>query len=163
MLSFSQLTIPAGPSGTRDTLAIMASLTEEAQLHPITRTTAVRILGLARNPAEYASRVRRWVRSHMVLVDEPVEMIARPEWMLEQVGRTRLVGDCDDAAVLAGALVLALGIPVRFVAIAAPEQPDDFFHVYPEAFAGGKWTPFDPTTNHRLPTDWPRIEHEVAS
>ncbi len=161
MLTFSQLTIPTGPNGTLETLAIMAALTQDAQLHPITRSTAVRILGLARNPTQYAQRVRTWVKSRMTLVDEAVEMIARPEWMLEQVGRTRLVGDCDDAAVLAAALVMALGIPVRFVAIATPEHPDEFMHVYPEAYAGGEWTPFDPTTNQRAPIDWPRMEFAV--
>jgi transglutaminase-like putative cysteine protease len=162
MLKFSNRRIPFGRQGTVETLRAMAELTESAQLDPITRSTALRILGLAKNPQQFAERVRRWVKAHMLLVDEPVEMIARPEWMLTQIGRTRLVGDCDDAAVLAGALILALGIPVRYVAIANPERPGDFIHVYPEALTSGAWQPFDPTTDRKAPPDWPRLEFAVT-
>lgn len=152
-------TIGSGPSGTRQTLHVMAELTNAAQLEPITRHTALQILGLNRTPAEFAESVRHWVRRHMTLVDEPVEMISRPEWMLAHRGRRRLVGDCDDAAVLAGTLILALGIPVRYVAVGAPGEP--YSHVFPEAHVNGRWESYDPTSNYAAPPDWHRMEQEV--
>jgi transglutaminase-like putative cysteine protease len=154
VLNFSEMTIPPGRPGTAETLRIMGSLIREAQVHPITRSTALRILALARSPAEFALRVRAWVRRNLTLVDEAVEMVARPEWMLQQIRRGRLAGDCDDAA--------ALGIPVRLVAVARPEHPNDFFHVYPEALVGGDWAAFDPTTCSLPPADWPRLVSTIA-
>lgn len=163
MQNFSLETISSGPSGTAETLTVMAQLTVDAQFSPITRTTAVRLLGSSRDGADFAERVRRWVGRHMTLVDEPVEMIARPEWMLDHIGRKRLVGDCDDAAVLFGALVFALGIGVRYVAVAPPEDPSLYIHVFPEVFAREQWLPMDPTTNRLVPSDWPRMVREVSA
>ena len=56
-----------------------------------------------------------------------------------------LAGVCRDFAHLAIAFCRSLGIPARFVsAYAYGLNPPDF-HVYIEAFLGGRWILFDPT------------------
>jgi hypothetical protein len=58
---------------------------------------------------------------------------------------TELAGVCRDFAHLAIAFCRSLGIPARFVsAYAYGLNPPDF-HVYFEAFLGGRWILFDPT------------------
>jgi transglutaminase-like putative cysteine protease len=58
---------------------------------------------------------------------------------------TELLGVCRDFAHLAIAFCRSLGIPARFVsAYAYGLNPPDF-HVYFEAFLGGRWILFDPT------------------
>jgi transglutaminase-like putative cysteine protease len=58
---------------------------------------------------------------------------------------TQLAGVCRDFAHLAIAFCRSLGIPARFVsAYAYGLNPPDF-HVYIEAFLGGRWILFDPT------------------
>jgi len=58
---------------------------------------------------------------------------------------TELAGVCRDFAHLAIAFCRSLGIPARFVsAYAYGLNPPDF-HVYIEAFLGGRWILFDPT------------------
>jgi transglutaminase-like putative cysteine protease len=58
---------------------------------------------------------------------------------------TQLVGVCRDFARLAIDFCRSLGIPARFVsAYAYGLNPPDF-HVYIEAFLGGRWILFDPT------------------
>jgi len=58
---------------------------------------------------------------------------------------TQLAGVCRDFAHLAIAFCRSLGIPARFVsAYAYGLNPPDF-HVYIEAFLGGRWVLFDPT------------------
>ena len=58
---------------------------------------------------------------------------------------TELAGVCRDFGHLAIAFCRSLGIPARFVsAYAYGLNPPDF-HVYIEAFLGGRWILFDPT------------------
>jgi transglutaminase-like putative cysteine protease len=58
---------------------------------------------------------------------------------------TELVGVCRDFAHLAIAFCRSLGIPARFVsAYAYGLHPPDF-HVYIEAYLGGRWILFDPS------------------
>jgi transglutaminase-like putative cysteine protease len=58
---------------------------------------------------------------------------------------TELAGVCRDFAHLAITICRSLGIPARFVsAYAYGLNPPDF-HVYIEAFLGGRWILFDPT------------------
>jgi Transglutaminase-like superfamily len=58
---------------------------------------------------------------------------------------TELVGVCRDFAHLAIAFCRSLGIPARFVsAYAYGLNPPDF-HVYIEAYLGGRWILFDPS------------------
>ncbi len=60
------------------------------------------------------------------------------------------LGDCDDMAALGGAVLQAVGYPIRIKVIQMQGQPD-FHHIYlmvgipPEEPEPEQWIPFDPT------------------
>jgi transglutaminase-like putative cysteine protease len=156
------LQLPEGVAGTQRTLEAMRELTAAAQLDPIVRSFALQLWrGAGERPYETASLVRRFIRSRVGFVLEPVEMLHRPEWMLRQVAAGgRPYGDCDDMAMIAGALLTALGIPVRFAAV-KPAGDDDYIHVYAEMFDGGTWYVVDPTASQVPPGTWDVLRVEV--
>lgn len=55
-----------------------------------------------------------------------------------------LGGDCDDKAILAGAGLLAIGVPVRIVTTSYRDD-GEFQHTYLEVLLDGQWLPFDAT------------------
>ena len=100
-------------------------------------------------PRDYARAVEIFVRSHVVLVDEPEELLIDPSYMLAQIEeRGAAYGDCDDAAMLTAVLLYAVGLPTRFKAI--QQAPDGAYqHVFTEyqlrGLARDAWIPVDTT------------------
>lgn len=89
--------------------------------------------------------VDEFTRRHLVLIGEAEELIQSPErQLLEIAERGSTWGDCDDAAVLNGALLVSVGIPTRLVAI---KQGPRFVHVFLEAFDGADWWRLDPVVS----------------
>ena len=164
MQTYELFEIDDGQSGTQQTLDIMVSLTHNAQLDPITRGTALRILNasMAKNTSDYGKAVWRWVRRRVRLVDEPFELIQYPEYLLQELdqGAPMVDGDCDDATTLAAALLFALGIPVRFVAV-KPAGGPAYLHVFAEMLAGGQWWAVDPTVISIPAGSFDRLVQEV--
>lgn len=80
------------------------------------------------------------------------EFIRTPELQLSELQRTGyLIGDCDDAATLAGAIVSAMGYPCRFVALRLPGDPE-FSHVNLRCSVRGGEFDIDPIVPaHALP------------
>lgn len=159
--------MPNGPAGTLLTLEHMAELTRQAQLHPITRETALTLLSTWRPQSirEGAERFRRWVRQHVNLLNAPLQILHEPWWMLEAIdqdaGRRRVWGNCADVAMLVATLGLAAGLTVRFVAILPPWEGGNG-HVFPEIlFDDGQWHNVDASTMRRPPEGWPRYELEL--
>jgi len=63
-------------------------------------------------------------------------------------------GDCDDHAILSGALLLSLGHPIQFVAVALKNQNwERFCHVFVETRIGRTWVALD-TTIPEKPMGW---------
>lgn len=62
------------------------------------------------------------------------------------VGRGLGAGDCDDAAVGLGAMLMSIGFPIRIATIAAPGWPGNgFTHVFIQAMIPGRgWINVDP-------------------
>ena len=62
----------------------------------------------------------------------------------DEILRVR-AGDCDDLnAILIPSLLGTIGIRSRLVTIAHdPDDPQDFSHIYSEAFVDGEWVPMD--------------------
>ena len=81
-----------------------------------------------------------------------VEVLIRPRDMstLCASGECTRVGDCDDFAMYAAALLKAAGLKPAFVTVAAdPQQPDRFSHVYVAAYrADGARVPVDVSHGH---------------
>jgi hypothetical protein len=89
--------------------------------------------------------LRGWLATHWR--DEPdpwgVELVRSPGVLLGAIGEEGAArGDCDDAAVLGGALAAGAGLPVRLVV--AGWGPA-YSHVWAEAWEGGGWAELDVT------------------
>jgi transglutaminase-like putative cysteine protease len=62
-------------------------------------------------------------------------------------------GDCDDMAILLGAMLQSIGHPVRLVLTGPdPLRPQLLTHVYLEVNQKGHWIPLDATMPH--PPGW---------
>lgn len=91
-----------------------------------------------------------WVQRKVRYTKDPyrVEVLHSARRMLEL-----RAGDCDDMAILLGAMLEATGHPVRLVLVGPdPLRPRLFTHVYLEVYHKGRWFPLDPTMPH--PMGW---------
>lgn len=139
--------IPAGLPGTRRTAAHVARLIREGARDFYVRQKAIDILLASRVPAkDYVGEVNalfRWVQRHVRYTKDPfrIEVLHSARRLLEL-----RAGDCDDMTILLGALIKAVGHPVRLV-LTGPEatRPDLFSHIYLEARPRGRWIPLDAT------------------
>lgn len=88
-------------------------------------------------------------------LSEPVvEALIRPSDMAVYCREGHCIGDCDDFAMYAAALLVALGVRCGFVTIAAdPLDPSRYSHVYVVAYTGeGERIPLD--TSHGPYAGW---------
>jgi hypothetical protein len=98
-----------------------------------------------------------WVQQHIRYTKDTfgVEVLHSAKRMLEL-----RAGDCDDMAILLGAMLEAIGHPVRLVIIGPdPVRQDLFTHIYLEVFHKGRWIPLDATMPHSMgwgPRAWVR-------
>jgi hypothetical protein len=104
-------------------------------------------------PKDYLGEIKalfEWVQRNIRYTKDPfrVEVLHSPRRMLEL-----RAGDCDDMSILLGAMLEAIGHPVR-LALAGPDplRPRLFTHVYLEVYHKGRWIPLDPTMPH--PMGW---------
>jgi len=107
-------------------------------------------------PTDPVCRLRRiaaWVREHLRFVPDPigVEAITTPDAHLLVINQEGVsAGDCDDAAVLAGALARSIGAPVR-IALASFRADKQLHHTWAEGMAAGvgRWIDLDPFRSER--------------
>lgn len=144
--------------GLEAVLSEMRSLVTEHKGNPQVRDKAVSItqsvprdrrtgLPNRRNYHAIASAIYDWMKTHVGYVRDPdgIEWLQSPPRTLQNG-----YGDCDDQAVLAGALLSSIGVPTRFKVVKAdPADRGRYSHVYLEYQAGGRWRPFDPTLHTR--------------
>jgi transglutaminase-like putative cysteine protease len=104
-------------------------------------------------PKDYLGEIDalfRWVQRRIRYTKDPVrvETLHSARRMLEL-----RAGDCDDLAILLGAMLESIGHPVRLVLTGPdPGRPRLFTHVYLEAHHHGRWIPLDATMPH--PAGW---------
>lgn len=154
--------LPEGPEGVRLTLRQMARWTKAYRTDPAILATARRIIAHVpeKNYWAEADAIQQWVRDNVRYTRDifDVETLSTPDVTLQV-----MQGDCDDKALLAGALLQATGHPVRYVAFAF-SAPDAFEHVYVETKLGQHWVGVETTEAVALgwkpPTNFrPMIEH----
>lgn len=145
MLEFWQMEVADGLDGVKQTVGIMVELTRNAVLDPIVRSTAIRLVRGAADPVQLTTRVRNFIARRLTRIMEYPEMLQPPDWMLHAMEHQAVMGDCDDAAMLAAALLLSLGFQTRFVVYQSEADATDL-HVFTEVLvAGGDWLPVDPS------------------
>lgn len=141
--------LPDGVAGIKATLALMVKLARQGKNTWTVRSLAEQIVsGVAQKKwVEEARAIQEYVRDHIRYTKDirGTETVATPEQTI-----ARGLGDCDDKALLAAALLEAVGHPTRFVALG--REPNNFVHVLTETKIGGKWITVETTEN--VPLGW---------
>lgn len=146
--------IPSGYRGTLKTVEHIVDLVKKGAKDFKVRQTAIDVLRQrAVKPKDYLGEIKalfEWVQQHIRYTKDTfrVEVLHSARRMLEL-----RAGDCDDMAILLGAMLEAIGHPVRLV-ITGPDplRQDLFSHIYLEVFHKGRWVPLDATMPH--PMGW---------
>ncbi|MEO8137429.1 MAG: transglutaminase-like domain-containing protein [Betaproteobacteria bacterium] len=144
--------IPEGYPGTLKTAAHIARLIRQGARDFHVRQVAIDILvqrGV--KPKDYAGEIKalfEWVQQNIRYTKDTVQVE-----VLHSARRMLAVqaGDCDDFSILLGAMLEAIGHPVRLV-LTGPDslQPRLFSHVYVEANCRGRWLPLDATMPYAM-------------
>ena len=146
--------IPEGYPGTLKTARHIANLIKLGAKDFQVRQTAIDILvqrGV--KPKDYVGEIRalfEWVQQNVRYTKDTVrvEVLHSAPRMLQL-----RAGDCDDFSILLGAMLEAIGHPVRLVLTGPdPLRQDLFSHIYLEAFCNGRWLALDATMHH--PMGW---------
>ena len=146
--------IPKGALGTQKTVEHVQALIRAGAKDFYVRQKAIDIL-LENHvkPKDYLAEIKalfEWVQQHIRYTKDTVqvEVLHSARRMLEL-----RAGDCDDMTILLGAMLEAIGHPVRLV-LSGPDplKPDLFTHIYLEAFHKGRWIPLDATMPY--PMGW---------
>ena len=146
--------IPKGALGTQETVEHVQALIRAGAKDFYVRQKAIDIL-LENHvkPKDYLAEIKalfEWVQQHIRYTKDTfqVEVLHSAKRMLEL-----RAGDCDDMAILLGAMLEAIGHPVR-LALSGPDplRQDLFTHIYLEVFHKGRWIPLDATMPH--PMGW---------
>jgi len=137
--------IKHGAAGTRQTLALMVTVTRAGAALPMIQTLANTL-----DPTAWEGLMRQYWR----FVEELEETLRPVDFQMDTLLRSgHMLGDCDDAAMVVGAVALAGQKPIRFVAVR--RGPDsEFTHVFAEVATVAVrdktyWLRVDPTA----PTD----------
>ena len=153
--------IPKGALGTQKTVEHVQSLIRAGAKDFYVRQKSIDILLEKRvTPKDYLAEMKalfEWVQQHIRYTKDTfgVEVLHSAKRMLEL-----RAGDCDDMTILLGAMLEAIGHPVRLVIIGSdPLRQDLFTHIYLEVFHKGRWIPLDATMPHPMgwgPRAWVR-------
>ena len=146
--------IPTGWRGTQKTVEHVQALIRAGAKDFYVRQKAIDILLEKQvKPKDYLAEIKalfEWVQQHIRYTKDTfqVELLHSAKRMLEL-----RAGDCDDMAILLGAMLEAIGHPVRLV-LSGPDplKPDLFTHIYLEVFHKGRWIPLDATMPY--PMGW---------
>jgi transglutaminase-like putative cysteine protease len=134
--------IPNGKEGAKVTLRVMGRFAIEGKINPRVRHLALSLVnGL--NQKDYAGEIRAlhaFVRDHVRYVQDTldIETVHDTDRILNA-----MQGDCDDKSIILAALLMSIGHPSRFVAIAL--SPGEYSHVLVETLIGTRWVPLETT------------------
>ena len=139
--------IPKGYLGTKRTVSYIKGLIRSGAKDFYVRQKAIDILmAQGVEPKDYWGEIKvlfTWVQENIRYTKDPfrVEVLHSARRLLEL-----RAGDCDDMAILLGAMLESIGHPVRLV-LTGPDsrRPRLFSHIYLEVYCQGHWIPLDPT------------------
>lgn len=141
--------LPDGVEGIKVTLDLMVKLAQKSKQDFNIRNQALRLVENlpSKDFLSEVSAIHAFVRDSIRYVKDirGVETLATPIQTLRM-----MQGDCDDKALLASALLEAIGHPTRFVAVGS--SPDEFDHVLIETRVANKWIPVE--TTEPVPVGW---------
>jgi Transglutaminase-like superfamily len=146
--------IPEGYPGTLRTVEHIKQLMRQGAKDFHVRQTAIDVLFQRRVKAkDYVGEIKalfEWVQQNIRYTKDTfrLEVLHSARRMLEL-----RAGDCDDFSILLGAMLEAIGHPVRLVLTGPnPQRQDLFSHIYLEVYCKGRWLALDATMPH--PMGW---------
>jgi hypothetical protein len=156
-----RFSISDGDAGVAQTVAHMQRLICESVATPIVRDQATRIVAGcdAQDRLGQCYALREWLANHIVFLRDPVgvELLHTPEWLLRTIHQRGCAHvDCDDAAILGGALSASIGLAVIIVTVAFLDKCAPYSHVWSSAApsSSGPWIELDVTRPmQNLPAD----------
>lgn len=148
----ADLFVPApGDTGTYNSLSKMKVFARRSAVHPLVRQTAVKIVeGAPDNDGQFHARlIRDWIEKNTRFLPDPsiAEAFYLPQGVIAEVltGKVARI-DCEDVAMLAAALGMAIGLRARYNVVAfSPKGP--YSHVWTDLASPYKrqWTQMDVT------------------
>lgn len=146
--------IPAGDQGTFATLTMMRALVRNALRSPVILRWAHTVVDGTSDPDEQIVAIENWVRDHFEFHLDPqtvngvkvFDLLSHPLAQAEMYLKLgKIVGDCDDAAVLTATLGRANFRPARFRVIGFQGREGPFLHVYTLLQGSQHWFSLDVT------------------
>lgn len=135
-ITYSLQGMPDGKAGVRFTLRKMAEIANAYKADPTIRELALRLVGPVQERSHHgqARAILKFVQERIKYMEDVlgIETLQTPLQTL-RLGH----GDCDDKSILFASLMLAIGKPVRFVAIGRTKGR--FEHVFPQVRIGPDW------------------------
>lgn len=115
--------IPDGDAGAVATVRAMAALIEHGSVSPIVRRQAAIIAATvpARDYDGQLRAIRAWLAMHVVFLRDPegTELLHEPELLVASIIQNGTIHvDCDDVAILGGAIGKSIGLLCRIVTVA---------------------------------------------
>lgn len=162
MTTSHTIPISAGDYGATQTADQMVRLVRDGSVTPIVRDAALQIVaGDPRDQRIQAGSIKTWLHSRFRFVRDPLgaELLHTPEYLLRGIRAQGYVqGDCDDVAILGGALARSIGFRTRFVIVAFHDPRAPYSHVWVEIGdpVGNWWYELDVTRSR------PDLESKVS-
>lgn len=135
MTTAQRFTIAAGDAGTAQTVRHISDLICSNIADPIVRSAATSIVG-ALQPNDALGQIyaiREFLSQRIRFLRDPagVELLHTPQWMLQQIAQQGAAHvDCDDVAILGGALAGSVGMLVRLVTVAFLDNDAPLTHIW---------------------------------
>lgn len=148
------LWIPRGDLGIMLTVWQMRFLARRGARDPLLGQLAGSIVAGCEDTTEAAHAIRLFLERVVDFTPDPAgaELLKQPRYAIRELElEDRILGDCDDVAVLGAALGGAVGLPARFVLLAFSHGAP-YEHVYTELLTDGGWLELDTTKPHQLPS-----------
>lgn len=140
--------LPDGVAGVAATLGAMVAMTKQYRSNAVIHQLASNIVaGLpGKSYFDEAASVQNYVRNAIryTMDTYDTEVVQSP-----LVTLSRGQGDCDDQSLLVGALLQAVGHPVRYVAFSVDNGGG---HVFTETYIGNRW--YSVETTEPVPVGW---------
>lgn len=149
-MSAYEIQIPHGDPGIDRTLREMKRLALAAAKDPVVIDWAHGIVRYVpeRDADAEAGAFLAWVRRNTRYTHDPVsvELVKKPRRMIEEWQKHgTIVADCDDQVTLLAAGLEVVGVPTRFVVVAAQPGANEYSHVLIEYQSPKRgWTSMDP-------------------
>lgn len=151
-----RVNVGRGDEAIFNTMALMRSIILKSAGNYYVRRWAEKIIeGTPRDDAARMEAIARFLtrNSHYVKDPHHLEQLKTPLVSLQlfEVGEPAML-DCDDYCILAGSLLMSIGIPVA-LRVAAYRPPGAFSHVYLLVRVRNQWVPLD-LTRPEYPIGW---------